>query len=158
MLQKKKITSLIINAIVVKMLLTYPRNIILNSGNAAWIQVLYNDIIVLLIFTLTASLYKSKKNIIDVAELCGGKTLKIIVGIITGAVLTVNYIPILKDFPETIQVILLQDTRLDVIMVVFVAISIIGAYMGIESIATIHYLFLPIAGIVMLSFLLLLIP
>ncbi len=158
MLQRKKITSLIINAIVVKMLLTYPRNIILNSGNAAWIQVLYNIIVILLIFTLTASLYKSKKNIIDVAELCGGKTLKIIVGIITGAVLTVNYIPILKDFPETIQVILLQDIRLDIIMVVFVTISIIGAYMGIESIATVHYLFLPIAGIVMLSFLLLLIP
>lgn len=158
MLQRKKITSLIINAIVVKMLLTYPRNIVLNSGNAAWIQVLYNIIVVLLIFMLTVVLYKSKRNIIEAAEICGGKILKIIVGIITGAILTANYIPILRVFPETIQVILLQDVRFDVIMLVFVTASIIGAYMGIESISTIHYLFLPIAGIVMLAFLILLAP
>ncbi len=158
MLQRKKITSLIINAIVIKMLLTFPRSIVLNSGNAAWIQILYNFAFTLLIFAITVKLYKSKKNIIEAAQICGGKPLKIIVGVITAAVLTANYIIVLKIFPETIQVILLQDTQLEIIMIVFVAASIIGAYMGIESISTIHYLFLPIAGIVMLSFLALLIP
>lgn len=158
MLQRKKITSLIINAIVVKMLLTYPRNIVINSGSAAWIQVLYNIAVVILIFWITAAAYKSKKNIIQAAEVCGGKWLKIIVGVITAAVLTANYIPILKIFPETVQVILLQDTRLEIIMIVFVIVSIIGAYMGLESISTVHYLFLPIAGIVMVSFLILLLP
>lgn len=158
MLQRKKITSLIINAIAIKMLLTYPKNIVLNSGNAAWIQILYNIIITLLIFSVISVLYKSKKNIIEVAEICGGKWLKIVVGIVVTAILTVNYISVLKIFPETVKVILLQDTRVEAIMIVFVAVSVIGAYMGIDSISTIHYLFLPIAGVVMISFLVFLLP
>lgn len=158
MLQGKKITSLIINAISIKMLLTFPRSIVLNSGNAAWIQILYNLAVTLFIFALTAITYKSKRNIIEAAEIIGGKWLKIVVGVAVAVILSINYMPILKIFPETVQVILLQDIPLGVIMIVFVIISVIGAYMGLESISTIHYLFLPIVGIMMLSFLVLLIP
>ncbi|MCC8169024.1 MAG: endospore germination permease [Oscillospiraceae bacterium] len=158
MLQRKKITSLIINAIAVKMLLTYPRNIILNSGNAAWIQILYNFIIAILIFALTAVLYRGKKNIIELADSCGGKSLKIIVGIIVFAILSANLISVARIYPETIKTILLQESSVELIIILFAVIIAIGAYMGIESIATVHYLFLPIAGIVMVSFLLLLIP
>lgn len=158
MLQKKKLTSLIINAIAVKMLLTYPRNIVLNSGNAAWIQILYNFALTVLIFMVTAVSYRGKKNVIEVADLCGGKCLKIITGIIVFTVLTANLIMIIRIFPETIKTILLQESKMEVLLIVFAIAAAIGAYMGIESIATVHYLFLPIAGAVMLSFLLLLIP
>lgn len=158
MLQRKKITTLIINAIAIKMLLTFPRSIVLNSGNAAWIQVLYNLGVALLIFALTAITYKSKRNIIEAAEMIGGKWLKIIVGVAVAAILSINYMPILKIFPETVQVILIQDIPLEVIITVFIIVSVIGAYMGLESISTIHYMFLPIVGIIMLSFLVLLIP
>lgn len=158
MLQRKKITSLIINAIAVKMLLTFPRSIVLNSGNAAWIQILYNFLAALLIFWLTAITYKYKKNIIEAAEICGGKWLKIVVGLMVIVILAINYLPVLKVFPETIQVILLQDMHSEVIMLIFIIVSIIGAYMGLESISTIHFLFLPIVGFMMIAFLLLLIP
>ena len=80
------------------------------------------------------------------------------VGLAVVAVLSINYIPVLKVFPETIQVILLQDMKLGLIMLIFIIVSVIGAYMGLESISTINYLFLPIVGIMMFAFLLLLIP
>ena len=57
MLQKKEITSLIINAVFVKMLLSFPREILVNSANSAWIQVIYNIIAVLLIFFITVKIY-----------------------------------------------------------------------------------------------------
>jgi spore germination protein (amino acid permease) len=158
MLQRKKVTSLIINAIAVKMLLTYPRNIVLNSGNGAWIQVLYNLIVTILIFTIIAISYRGRKNVIQLAECCGGKLLKIVVGVIVLIILTANLISIMRIFPETIKIILLQEGRVEIILAIFAIVAAIGAYMGIESIATVQYLFLPIAGIVMISFLLLLIP
>lgn len=158
MLQRKKLTGIIINAIVVKMLLTYPRNLILNSGNAAWIQILYSLLLTIFIFLVTAAAYRGRKNVIETAELCGGKLLKIVTGIIVTVVLVLNVISIIRIFPETIKTILLQDTRVELILLVFAVITIIGAYMGIESITTVNFLFLPIAGVVMIAFLALLIP
>lgn len=158
MLQRKKLTGLIINAIVVKMLLTYPRSIVLNSGNAAWIEMLYTFILSVIIFLITAAAYKGRRNVIEIAAQCGGKTLGIITGIIVFIVLGSNMISTVRIFPETIKTILLQDSRVELILLVFAIATIIGAYMGIDSIATVNYLFLPVAGVVMIAFLLLLLP
>lgn len=158
MLQRKKLTGLIITAIAVKMLLTYPRNIVLNSGNAAWLQILYTFLITVLVFLVTAAAYRGRKNVIETAELCGGKFLKVVMGIIVFAILTANIFSTIRIFPETIKTILLQETRVEVILLVFAVVTIIGAYMGLESIATVNYLFLPIAGAVMIAFLALLLP
>ena len=49
-LEKKELTCTFINLIVVKMLFTYPRVMIQNSGNAAWIQMIYVTLIALGIF------------------------------------------------------------------------------------------------------------
>ena len=38
MIDRKKMTTLLINVISVKMLLTFPKIMIINSGNAAWIE------------------------------------------------------------------------------------------------------------------------
>ncbi len=158
MFQRKKVTSLIINAIIVKMLLTYPRNLVLNSGNAAWIQVLYDLLITLAIFWAITSTYKTNKNIITLAEERGGKTFKIITGLLLVVILSANLISVVRIFPETIKLILLQDSKVELLLLIFAVVIIIGAYAGIESIATIHFLFLPIADIIMISFLLLLLP
>lgn len=158
MLQRKKLTGLIISAIVVKMLLTYPRDIVLNSGNAAWLQMLYTFLLAVVIFLVTAAWYRGKRNVIEVAEQCGGKILKIITGIIVFIVLASNIVSTVRIFPETIKTILLQDTRVELILLAFAIVTIMGAYMGVESIATVNFLFLPIAGVVMIAFLLLLLP
>lgn len=157
MLKPRKVTSLIINAIAIKMLLTYPRVIISQSGSAAWIQVLCSLILTLLIFSVTAMIYKSKKNVIEIAGMCG-KPLKIITGLIVFAILATNLVSTARIFPETVKIIMLQDNRTEIILILFAISAAIGAYMGIESIAKIHYLFLPIAGAVMAVFLILLIP
>lgn len=157
-LQRKEITALIINVISTKMLLTFPRIFIINSGNSAWIQAICNLIVVLLIFFITSKLYRGKKNIIELAEMSGGKGLKIFIGILVFIALIINYVSIIRIFPETIKIVLLQDFKVEYITVVFLIAIAIGAYIGIESIAKINYIFIPIAGVVILAFLLLLIP
>lgn len=158
MLKGKEMTALLINVISTKMLLTFPKVMIIDSGNSAWMQVIYNTIVVFLIFLVTIFFYRGNKNIIEIAEKAGGKALKIIVGLAVFAVLIVNSVSIIRIFPETIKIVLLQDSRVEIIIGAFLVAIGIGAYMGIEAIGKINYMFLPIVAVVLLAFLLLLIP
>ena len=100
MIDRKKMTTLLINVISVKMLLTFPKIMIINSGNAAWIECIYNTLIVIGLFWITTKLYRSNKNIIQLAEMTGKKWLKIIVGVCSFIdKLFVNY----KNFPRNSQ-------------------------------------------------------
>ncbi len=158
MMQRKEMTALLINVIATKMMLTFPRIFIINSGNSAWIQAIFNSIIVFLIFFITAKLYRGKKNIIELAGKAGGKALRIFIGVLVFVVLMLNFISIIRIFPETVKLVLLQEFRIEFIIVVFIIAIAIGAYIGIESIVKINYIFIPIAGAAFLAFLLLLIP
>lgn len=158
MFSEKFCTPLLINLIYVKVILTFPKTVVENSGNAAWIQVLYNTLIALLFFYAVMNIYNRKKNIIEIAEINGGKPLKIFIGLVVTAILIINATPIIRIFPEAVRTVLLRETDLEVILIVMAITAAFGAYLGLEAIARIHKLFIPIATIVFLSFLLLLIP
>lgn len=158
MLHRKEITSLMINALFVKILVFYPRLAVLNSENAAWLQILFNLIIMLLIYHITSKVYSVKKNVIQIAHEKGGKWLKIITGLVVFAILLINLLSVARVFPETVRIVLLKETPTNIVMIVFAISSAIGAYMGINSIAKIHYIFLPIAATVFFVFLVMLIP
>ena len=158
MLQRKELTVIIVNVIVTKMVLMFPKTIITNSANAAWIQVLYNILTAFVLFVIISRLYRGKKNVIELAERSGGKALKIIVGLVVFTSLIINYSSIIRVFPETIKIVLLQDFNVEFITVMFMAAIGVGALFGIESIGRVNYLFMPVIGGIFVLFLLLLIP
>lgn len=158
MIQKKEMTTLLINVISTKMLLTFPKIMIIDSGNSAWLQAIYNTIVIFLVFWITIFFYRGNKNMIELAEKFGGKWLKIPVGLLVFIVLMINSASIIRIFPETIKMVLLQDFRVEFIIVAFLIAIGIGAYIGIESIGKINRMFMPIAATVFLVFLLLLLP
>ncbi|MGN0164194.1 MAG: GerAB/ArcD/ProY family transporter [Candidatus Ornithomonoglobus sp.] len=158
MLSKKQLAAITVNAITVKMLITYPRSLFVLCGNAAWINVIYCTLIAVLIFLITRFVYKYDYNVIELAGMAGGKALRIITGIVVFVVLGLNFFSILRIFPEMIRLVLLQNTYLEIIGLSFVAALVIGAYCGIEAIGRAHMIFIPLAGIVFMIFILLLIP
>lgn len=158
MIDRKKMTTLLINVISVKMFLTFPKVMIINSGNAAWIECIYNTLIVIRLFWITTKLYRSNKNIIQLAEMTGKKWLKIIVGVVVFVVLLINYSSIIRIFPETVKIVLLQDFKIEFIIPIFMLAIGIGAYIGLEPIARVNNMFMPLAGIVLLLSLILFIP
>lgn len=158
MIGKKELTGVIVTAIVVKMLLTYPRQLAINSGQAAWIEVLFVTVIAFLLILVTCRVYKHKHSIIELAYMVGGKGLKIAVGVVVFLIFLANFVSVARVFPETVKVVLLQDSRVDIIVAAFAVASGIGAYMGIKSLARVNYMFFPIAGAVFAAFLLLLLP
>ena len=159
-LERKELTATFINLIVVKMLFTYPRFMVLNSGNAAWIEMIYVSLIALLLYVFIDFLNRKtqSENIFELSEKVGGKFLRIIVGVVFIAVLLVNLSVNIRIFSECIRTVLLPNTPTTLVMLLFIAAISIAAFMGIYSICRVHALFVPVAAFVMLGFLIMLIP
>lgn len=159
-LEKKELLCSLINLIVIKMFFTYPRMLVNNSANAAWIQLIYAGLVSLLIFFAVDFFYRhtEMKNIFEISEKIGGKPLKIVVGVVIICVLLARLGANMRIFPETIRTVLLPETPTELISLLFAAAVVFGAYMGIYAICRIHSLFIPLVGIVMLLFVLILIP
>ena len=158
MLNRRQLTTIIINAITIKMLVTFPRNAIVLCGNAAWISAIYCTLIAAGLFWLISFIYNSNKSVIEIAENIGGKWLRMAVGLIVFVVLAANFFPFINIFSEIIRLALLQQTPIEIIVLLLVVAIVLGAYCGIEAIGRVHGLFIPIIGVVFVIFILMLIP
>lgn len=158
MLERKKMTTLLINVISVKMLLTFPGIMIINSGNIAWIEAIYNTVVAVVIFGITCKLYNGKRNVIQLCDMTEKKWLKILVGLVIFGILLINFSSIIRVFPETVKIALLKDMRVEYIIIAFSLTIAVGAYFGIRPIAKINNMFMPIAGFVLIISFFLLFP
>lgn len=158
MLTKKQVTSITINAITAKMLLTYPQTLFEICGNSAWITVTFVTILAAVMFGFIRITYTSRYNVIELAYRIGGRPFRGIVGVAVFLVLSANVFTIMRIFPEIVRIVLLQGTYPEIIGMVFVAALILGALNGLPAIGRVHELFLPGAGIVFTAFILLLLP
>lgn len=158
MLNNKQLTTMIANAFVVKMLMTYPRSLVSVSGNSAWVSVLCGSLAAILIFFIVVKIYPIRKNIIQIAGETGGTPLKIITGVTVFALMTLNLLSLIRIFPEIIKLVLLQTTYIELIGLTFIASLVIGGMCGIKSIARVHSIFIPIAAVFFTIFILLLLP
>ena len=159
-IEKKELTCILINVITAKMLFSYPRGMVENAGNAAWLQTVFVSLISCLIFWLVISLYKKAqmKSIIEISGEIGGKWLKIIVGIALTALLLFNASLTMRNLPESIKTVLLPLTPMRLILLIMALAVAFGAYMGIFSIARIHSIIIPASGVFLALFIILLLP
>ncbi len=158
MITRKQLTSVAITAFVTKMLVTFPTSVFRLCGNAAWIAGIYVTLVAVGVFALIRRVYTTKDNIITLAEKTGGTWLRIIVGIITFVVLGANAMGLMRIFPEIIKLVLLQKTYAEIIGITFAVTLLFCASCGIEGIARVIEIFIPIGGIVFIAFLLMIIP
>lgn len=160
LLGKKELSCTLINLITIKMLFSYPRFMVLNSGNAAWLQCLYVSLIAIIIYLILIKLYEKigTLSIMELSEKVGGKPLKIIIGLIITITLVTNISINMRLLPESIKTLLLPLTPIKLLFVVFLAAISIGAYLGIYSICRIHALFLPLTTICLAVLFLFIIP
>lgn len=151
---------LIINMVCTTIILVFPRRVAEEGGTAAWIMILLAVIAAFIFFTVIAKLYKkfSSKDILDVAESGIGEAGKIIAGLLF--ILQFLYlIPlILREFAEDIKVISLTTTPISIIITLFCIGMLTGAFLGIESIARLHAISVPVLASAFMVILLLSIP
>lgn len=157
---KTQFTMLMANAISVKLFLMFPEKMVENSGTAAWIQSIYVTVLALLIFVGTYKLYNKcgSLDIIDLSEQIGGHIMKKSVGILVSVILCANISMIVRIFPESIKLYLLPETPSEFILIFLLVAVAIGAGCGIEAIARLHALIIPICAAIMGMFFLLVLP
>ncbi len=158
-LEKKQVVCILVNVICIKMIMTYPRILVQNMGNAAWINIIYVSLIALLLYSVINRVYKSEYgNFLTAAETLGGRGLKITTGVLFASLLILNIAFSVRSYPETVKTVLLTETKMQLIVMAYIATAAIGASFGIENNARIQAIFMPIAAVVMVGFFLLSIP
>lgn len=159
-LNSRELTSVLINLLTVKMLFTYPRYLVERMENGAWLSIVLWGIVALGIFWLTQYVYlkTERMTILMQAELLGGKVLKAVTGISIIILMMFNIAPMVRAFPEAIKTVLLQNTSMLVIISILATGVAIGARFGIEPLARVAAIFLPIASAFIVFFFVTLIP
>jgi len=155
MIPKKELCALTVNAIFVKVLLGFPRTVVENSGSAAWIQVLYNLAAALLLYFVIIKISDKQRNIIEAIQ---NKPLRAAVGIIVSALLFINLLIVIRSFPDEVKAAMLQEENKSLLVLLLVAASAAGAFFGIEAIARVSRLFLPVMITIFIVSVMFLIP
>lgn len=157
---KRELSLLLTNLIIAKMLFSYPRFLFKTSGNAAWIEALYMSLIVfgMLLLSFLFFKYTGNRSIIELSEMVGGMFLKIVVSTLVSLIILANIATEMRMFAESVKIILLPKTQIELIMILFAITVTIGACSGLGALATINSLFLPVCLFFLAALVLFLIP
>lgn len=148
--EKKELYYLLTNLITVKMFFTYPRFLVKNSGNAAWIQCVFVSLVAIGIIFLTIKLFGDTEgfDLLDISEKIGGRGVKIIVGVLLCITFITNTAITMRALPESIKTVLLPLSPMRLLLILSGIAIAIASTLGIYSIARIHALFMPAVFIV----------
>ncbi|NLN63860.1 MAG: endospore germination permease [Clostridiaceae bacterium] len=137
---------LLLNMISSKIILDFPRTVAEDAGTAGWLMTLLVSVAVFAIFSVISKLYKkfSGQDILDVGESAFGTVGKILAGILFLVQFLLIIPVILRGFAEDIKVISLASTPVSLVMLLFCAGMVVGAYLGLETLVRIHALLVPL--------------
>jgi len=138
--------------IINRILLNVPKEVIHNTGNSAWLNVILISIIVILFTTLVCMLFKKFPvcDLIDVSEYLGGKWLKIVVSFIYTFIFVTVTAVILRNFSEILKSIVFPTTPIAYILLFFIIGIVVANKLGFSTISRIN---LVITGLALFSIL-----
>ena len=136
---------IIVNQIIINL----PKNLIINTGSSAWINIIYLAVIVVLISLLVCKMFKpfQGKDIVDIAEFLGGKPLKIFVGFSYILLFVLISGIFLRYFSETLKLIYFPNSPVYFISLFFIIGIIIANKLGFRSVVLANLLIVPIVFI-----------
>ncbi|MCH5185154.1 MAG: GerAB/ArcD/ProY family transporter [Oscillospiraceae bacterium] len=152
---KNGLTVLMINIICVKLFLTFPRALVINSGTGAWLQMLICTAAAYLIFFAGMRIYRvcGSRDMIEVSREIGGNALAGAVGVVLFCALGINTGILMRAFPESIKMFLLPDAEIEQIVIIFAAAAVFGAYMGLNALVNLISIIIIPASAVIIIFL-----
>jgi spore germination protein (amino acid permease) len=157
---KWEAVTLLINLICTKNFLYYTRMTVEDAGTAGWILSMYISLLALIMYILIIKLFKKfeGRDILDIAEISGGKPLKIVTGLIVTSILFFLSAAVLREFSEEMKVVSLPASPLSYIMFFFIIGVILGSLLGIETIVRFHAIIVPVIATGFIAILLGVIP
>lgn len=148
-------TTLMVNLVLANILLTSPRDMAKFGGSASWMIPIIITLITVVYFAIVVSLYKNigSLDLIDISAGIGGRTFKVIVGLLITVFLIITASIFLGVFSQTLKIISLDSSPSMYIKIIFFVGMIAAGYYGVEIVARINAILVPIVivGIILLT-------
>ncbi len=143
--KKEGITALISTS-TAQIFLNMPRIVAEKAGTAGWILIIYVSALSFLVFFILARLYKNfqGKDLIDLAQESLGSIGRIITGVLYFVLWIFVVSLILRQFAENFKIISLNNSPITFVIPFLITGIIAAAYMGIEALARVAALCVPI--------------
>ena len=137
---------LIVMVTVNEIIFNIPNLVIINSGSSSWLTILFHFAIIFLICLLLLKFFKElgAKDLLDVSDYIGGKTLKWIIGILYIFLIIVVSSYILRYFSNVLELVYFDNTPISFLLILFLVGAVFSAKHGIKVIAHINFLIFPI--------------
>lgn len=141
-----EVTAVMINLVFSQVMLIFPRSMVKFGGSAGWIIPIIITLIAFGYFVFVVKLYKNigSLDLLDISEGIGGKTGKVVVGLLITVYLVLTISVLLGSFSQTLKIISLDKSPLEFVEALFWISMIIAAYYGIEVVARINAFLVPI--------------
>lgn len=138
--------TLLVIIINTQIVLGFPRIMVETAGTAAWIVVLYVSILAFLLFAVISRLYApfERKDLLDLAEFIGGKYLRIFIGFLYFSYITAFVVIFLREFGEDLKIVGFRESPLSFLLLFFIVGMFAAVYIGLEGIARISAIALPV--------------
>lgn len=138
--------ALLVIVLINKVILVLPKEIIANTGSAAWINVLYLSILAVLLAWFISHLFKKFQgyDILDACEFVGGPSLKTVVGVLYIFLLMLVPIFVLKNSAETLKIIYFRKSPLIFILLFFLVGSTLANRLSLKVLTKVNLLLMPL--------------
>lgn len=141
--------TLLINMICTKIFLNFPRVAAETAGTASWILLVYDSIIVFVLFFIISKLYSrfEGKDLLDIGEHAAGNAGRIITGALILVFLIFITAVVLREFSEDMKIITFTVSPISFVTMLFLIGMVVGAYFGLEAIVRFHAIAVPFIAI-----------
>lgn len=136
---------LVLIILISHIIMDLPNMIIRQQNSSSILNVVYVSSLVLIYFLVINKLFKpfENKNILNVAEFVGGKTLKIILTVIYSLYLVCISAMIIRGFCETLKIIYFPKAALWIILEIFILLAVLANKFGERNIIKINTILMP---------------
>lgn len=137
MIEKNEFVYLIATIIGLNAMLTFPRHMVNLAGTAGWILSLIVILFSFLGIVVLCKLYKpfEGKDILDIANLAGGKKLEFIIGILILSQILYGGVVVAREFGESLNIISLPNSPVGFVIFLLMFGSGIVACLGLKTIS-----------------------
>lgn len=139
--------ALMIIIMINQIILNMPTIIISASGNSSVINSIYITILALIFIHIIYRLFKpfENKDLVDISEYVGGKTLKIVVGILYIIFFLLFSTLLFRYFVNNLKLIYFNDISMTFLLIIFLLPPVILNKIGLKSISATNLIFIPIS-------------
>lgn len=143
--------SIVVTVMISHIILNLPNHLIAETGSATILNLIYVFIISLIIFALSYKVLKlfSNSDIVDLCEYAAGKTIKNIFATLVCVYLLVICAFVIRIFSESLVLIYFPNIDLEVVIIIFIAITVLLNLFGFKAISRTTAIILPIILVAM---------